>query len=143
MKTFVLILALLLTSIFSAAIAICGAEEPPAWAYPMNPPDFTPRPEDGLVRRVPGSSATYSVTNCVIASSRRSGILAIIRPCPPSLLRVGSPTFLPAGSAIAPMGQVGQRTRVLQGFQRRISSNKWLTTRVVPGRPLCQKETWT
>ena len=39
-----------------------SAEEPPAWAYPVNPPDFKPRQEDGISRRVPGSSATYSVT---------------------------------------------------------------------------------
>jgi cytochrome c553 len=62
MRTFIPILALSLASIFSAAPPTCGAEEPPAWAYPMNPPDFKPRPEDGILRRVPGSSATYSVT---------------------------------------------------------------------------------
>jgi cytochrome c553 len=62
MRTFIPILALSLASIFSAATPTFGAEEPPAWAYPVNPPDFKPRPEDGIVRRVPGSSATYSVT---------------------------------------------------------------------------------
>jgi cytochrome c553 len=36
--------------------------EPPTWAYPMNPPDFKPRAEDNIPRRVPDSSATYSVT---------------------------------------------------------------------------------
>jgi cytochrome c553 len=56
------ILALSLASILSAVTPAFGAEEPPAWAYPVNPPDFQPRPEDGILRRVPGSSATYSVT---------------------------------------------------------------------------------
>jgi cytochrome c553 len=36
--------------------------EPPMWAYPINPPDFKPRAEDNIPRRVPDSSATYSVT---------------------------------------------------------------------------------
>ena len=39
-----------------------GAESPPAWAYPVNPPGLKPRAEDGIARRVPASSATYSVT---------------------------------------------------------------------------------
>jgi cytochrome c553 len=56
-----MILALSLAS-FSSSTPLLGAEEPPAWAYPVNPPDFKPRPEDGILRRVPGSSATYSVT---------------------------------------------------------------------------------
>jgi len=38
------------------------AAEPPAWAYPVNPPDLKPRSEDGVPRRVPDSVATYSVT---------------------------------------------------------------------------------
>jgi cytochrome c553 len=42
--------------------AALGAEDPPAWAYPVNPPDFKPRAEDGVARRVPASSASYSVT---------------------------------------------------------------------------------
>jgi cytochrome c553 len=62
MRTFILILALLLASVFSAATPTCSAEEAPTWAYPVPSPDFKPRPEDGIVRHVPGSSATYSVT---------------------------------------------------------------------------------
>ncbi|HWJ01515.1 MAG TPA: c-type cytochrome [Burkholderiales bacterium] len=59
MKTFISILALSVASFSSTAL---GAEDPPAWAYPVNPPDFKPRAEDGIARRVPASSATYSVT---------------------------------------------------------------------------------
>jgi cytochrome c553 len=58
-KTFISILALSVASFSSTAL---GAEDPPAWAYPVNPPDFKPRAEDGIARRVPASSATYSVT---------------------------------------------------------------------------------
>src|SRR3954466_5557915 len=38
-----------------------GEDIPPAWAYPVNPPDFKPPPDDGKPRQVPGSSAAYSV----------------------------------------------------------------------------------
>ena len=39
-----------------------SAESPPAWAYPANPPDFKPPPDDGNIRRVPGSNAGYTLT---------------------------------------------------------------------------------
>jgi len=58
-KTFISILAL---SVAAVSLKKKGAEDPPAWAYPVNPPDFKPRAEDGIARRVPASSATYSVT---------------------------------------------------------------------------------
>lgn len=34
----------------------------PAWAYPVNPKDFKPHPDDGSVRRVPGSTAGYTLS---------------------------------------------------------------------------------
>src|SRR5262245_10513395 len=39
-----------------------GAESPPEWAYPMNPPGLKPAPDDGVPRRVPGSSAAFTLT---------------------------------------------------------------------------------
>jgi cytochrome c553 len=60
MRAFISILALSVAS-FSSSTAL-GTEDPPAWAYPINPPDLKPRAEDGIARRVPASSATYSVT---------------------------------------------------------------------------------
>ncbi len=42
--------------------AAASAESPPAWAYVANPPDFKPHPDDGTTRRVPGSSAGYTLT---------------------------------------------------------------------------------
>lgn len=62
MKQFILISALSLSYVFSAATPTFSADEPPPWAYPVNPPGFKPRPEDSILRRVPGSSVTYSVT---------------------------------------------------------------------------------
>ena len=37
-------------------------EPPPAWAYPVNPPDFKLPPDDGTLRRVPGSTAAFTLT---------------------------------------------------------------------------------
>jgi cytochrome c553 len=34
----------------------------PAWAFPMNPPDFKPASDDGSVRRVSGSAAGYTLS---------------------------------------------------------------------------------
>jgi cytochrome c553 len=42
--------------------ASARAETPPPWAYPANPPGFKPSPDDGTIRRVPGSSAGYTLT---------------------------------------------------------------------------------
>jgi cytochrome c553 len=35
---------------------------PPAWAYPVNPPNFQRVPDDGSIRRVPGSTAGFTLT---------------------------------------------------------------------------------
>lgn len=49
------------TWLLSVAAAL-AAEPAPAWAYPVNPPDFKPAPDDGMVRRVPGSSVGYTLS---------------------------------------------------------------------------------
>ncbi|SDH73618.1 Cytochrome c553 [Bradyrhizobium sp. Rc2d] len=37
-------------------------ESPPAWAYPVNPPNFQRTPDDGTIRRVPDSAAGFTLT---------------------------------------------------------------------------------
>lgn len=55
-----------LLSVLALSVApstpVPGAEEPPAWAYPVNPPNVKLPPDDGVPRRVPNSSATYTLT---------------------------------------------------------------------------------
>ena len=53
---------LIVISVLLAGMPAYSAEEPPAWAYPMNTPGFKPTPDDGSIRRVPGSSAGYTLT---------------------------------------------------------------------------------
>ena len=40
----------------------CAAIDLPTWAYPVNPPDFKPTPDDGAVRRVPDSDAGFTLS---------------------------------------------------------------------------------
>ena len=37
-------------------------DAPPAWAYPVNPPDFKVQPDDGSPRHVPDSTAAFTLT---------------------------------------------------------------------------------
>lgn len=39
-----------------------AAEDVPAWAYPVNPPDFKAMPDDGSMRRVPDSSLGFTLS---------------------------------------------------------------------------------
>src|SRR5437773_4191692 len=61
MSTFDARLVLALVSVLAAGAA-CGADSPPDWAYPVNPPGFKPKPDDGTPRRVAGSGAAYTLT---------------------------------------------------------------------------------
>ena len=37
------------------------ATDPPGWAYPLNPPDYKPAPDDGKLQRVPNSIVSFSI----------------------------------------------------------------------------------
>jgi len=52
----------LLAMVCAVPLAALGADGPPAWAYAITPPDFKPAPDDGVPRRVPNSSASYTLT---------------------------------------------------------------------------------
>lgn len=49
-----------MTTLACPSIAL-AAEESPSWAYPVNPPDFKPSPDDGSIRHVPDSTAGYTL----------------------------------------------------------------------------------
>ena len=53
---------LLLLPFLALAAAASAQEPPPPWAYPINPPGLKPPPDDGTLRRVPGSSAAFTLT---------------------------------------------------------------------------------
>src|SRR4051794_9034092 len=39
-----------------------GEDRPPAWAYPVNPPNFQRAPDDGTIRQVPDSTIGFTLT---------------------------------------------------------------------------------
>src|SRR6266436_3279146 len=54
--------ALMIGAALFAWLPARGADGPPEWAYQMTPASFKAAPDDGVPRRVPDSSATYTVT---------------------------------------------------------------------------------
>ena len=61
MKTRAALLMLALAYPLAAGPAQCE-EVPPAWAYPVNPPDFKPPADDGASRHVPGSTVALTLS---------------------------------------------------------------------------------
>lgn len=57
-----LVLSLAATPVIEAETSAPGAEAPPAWAYPVNPPDLKPAVDDGRLRHVPGSTRVYTLS---------------------------------------------------------------------------------
>jgi cytochrome c553 len=55
-------IALFVACSLAAAGPVLGADAPPAWAYPVNPPGPKPAPDDGVPRRVPDSDAAFTLT---------------------------------------------------------------------------------
>jgi cytochrome c553 len=62
MKLFTAILILVFASVLSAGALAQSKEAPPEWAYPVTPPGLKPTPDDGTLRRVPGSTAAFTLT---------------------------------------------------------------------------------
>jgi len=57
-----LLLGLALTPALAAETNAPDADAPPAWAYPVNPPDFKPAVDDGSLRHVPGSTQAHTLS---------------------------------------------------------------------------------
>jgi len=62
MKTLAALFVFALASVSAAPALPQALDAPPAWAYPINPPGLTPLPDDGTLRRVPGSRAAFTLT---------------------------------------------------------------------------------
>jgi cytochrome c553 len=59
-----LVLALFLPviTVLASGTPALAQETPPAWAYPVNPPDFKLPPDDGSLRKVPNSNAALTLS---------------------------------------------------------------------------------
>lgn len=53
---------LAIAAMIPASGSTLAQDKPPAWAYPVNPPDFKAPPDDGTARRVPDSNVTLTLT---------------------------------------------------------------------------------
>jgi hypothetical protein len=62
MKISTALSALSLASLAAAGAPAQSQDGPPAWAYPVNPPNFQRAPDDGTIRRVPDSAAGFTLT---------------------------------------------------------------------------------
>jgi cytochrome c553 len=62
MKTFAAFAFLALACAPAGGALAQSPGSPPAWAYPVNPPDLKLPPDDGSLRRVPGSTAAFTLT---------------------------------------------------------------------------------
>src|SRR5882757_917973 len=62
MRMPIALLALSLASLVAAGTAAQSQDSPPAWAYPVNPPNFQRAPDDGTIRRVPNSAEGFTLT---------------------------------------------------------------------------------
>src|SRR5579872_5137897 len=61
MRRSLLLVGLVLSSMMARASAPPG-DAPPAWAYPVNPPNLTLPPDDGTPLHVPQSDAAFTLT---------------------------------------------------------------------------------
>ena len=60
-RSYLLLLCVVAVVTGGARSAPSGGSEPPAWAYVVPPPDAKPARDDGKVRRVPNSTAGYTL----------------------------------------------------------------------------------
>ncbi len=59
---FAVVILPLSAMVFASPLPAHGADGPPEWAYQITPANLKPAPDDGVPRRVPDSSATYTLT---------------------------------------------------------------------------------
>src|ERR1039457_519083 len=69
LKSFLVWLFFAMALIFVAKTDVRSQESPPAWAYPVNPPDFKLSPDDGIPRHVPDSTASIDRKSTRLNSS--------------------------------------------------------------------------
>lgn len=55
-------LTLVRTIFIVIAVPVSATDAPPYWAFPVNPPGTQPVPDDGKPRHVPGSAASFTVS---------------------------------------------------------------------------------
>src|SRR5581483_3027478 len=119
-----------------------GDDAPPAWAYPVNPPDFKPPPDDGKPRSVPGSDRTYTVPQTRDRFFAPVWYPAEHPPLPEVVRKGASPVSSPAASVTAPMAPAARRTQASRDCRRPISRSRWPTTKPASAPHRSPAATW-
>lgn len=88
-------------------------EAHPAWAYPMNPPGFKLANDDGSIRRVPDSTAGYTLTQTRDRFAATDWHPEDHPPMPEVVAKGGNPMSLHVAGAIAQTDRVLPRTLTL------------------------------
>ena len=60
-RKFASLLMMISAPALAADVPAQNEAKPPAWAYPVNPPDFKPVPDDGKLKHLPDSTAAYTL----------------------------------------------------------------------------------
>src|SRR5258706_3597191 len=106
----------LLAMLLAAPLPARAADGPPEWAYPITPPNLKPAPDDGVPRRVPNSSATYTLTQI------RDRFIAPVwhpeehPPLPPVVARGRKPDVFACGFCHRADGPGGPENSALAGL---------------------------
>lgn len=96
--------------------ASMAQEAPPLWAYPVNPPGFTPTPDDGLVRRVPDSDVGYTTPQVRDRFSAPDWHPASHAPLPPVVASGRKPDVSACGYCHRAEGNGGPENASLAGL---------------------------
>jgi hypothetical protein len=122
-----LVLAAALSLIFSSqpTTPASSADGPPAWAYPMTPPDFKLPPDDGKLHHVPDSSAAFTTTQLRDRFFAKDWHPDDHPRCPALSRMAGNPMRLPAATVIGQMEVGVLKTQALPGSLRLTSRSRW------------------
>jgi len=135
-REFALLLMIVSAPVLAADAPTQNEGEPPAWAYPVNPLDFKPATDDGKLKHVPNSTATYSLgqlRDLFMAPDWHSEDHA---PMPDVVMHGRKPSVY----AIGPMDRAAPKIRASPASLQLISSSRWPISRAVSGKLLCRKD---
>jgi hypothetical protein len=140
MKTRTAVLVLSFAVGLSAAMPVQSQELPPAWAFPVTPPDLRLAPDDGTLRHVPGSAATYTLTQVRDLFDAPDWHPGDYLPLPDIAPHGRTPDVQRVASVIGPMGLMVPKTRVSRAFLRLTSFSRLQTSKADQERAQCRKE---
>lgn len=106
-----------IAAVLCLVAAAAGAEEtPPVWAYPVAPKDYVPPKDDGTLRRVPGSTQGFTLTEIRDLFVARDWFPHAHPPMPTVIAEGHKPDLRPCGVCHRPEGVGGPENASLAGL---------------------------